>query len=140
MRFTRLVKAIECGTPIEKNGTPPQGGPEKTPEASKKRKKTVVDNADNTVNQNTLLKTVQPAIVGNDSDGGNIAPGDKAGDTSAARKSTTPPNKKVATAKKKIDTSNLASLGTDGLKPVEPEPEFHSPKVGIQVPACRGTC
>lgn len=122
MRFTRLVKAIECGTSIEKNGTSSQGGPDKITEASKKRKKTICDSDDSAMNQNNLLKKGQPASsagnFGDDSDGGNIALGDKADGTLAARTPTKPRERKVATGDSEIDVSNLASSGMNSSKPI----------------------
>lgn len=139
MRFTRLVKAIECGTPIEKNGTPSLGGSEKISEVSKKRRKRVVEGDDSAMNQNTLLKTDQPnSNVGefaDDSDGGKMALGDalgdKADDIPAAKKFTSPPTKKVAINKSRIGiNSDSASLGMSTSKPVGSESEPHSSKVG----------
>lgn len=141
MRFTRLVKAIECGTPIEKNRTPSQGGLEKIMEASKKRKKTMVESDDSAMNQSNLLETDQTALMaGNttdNSDGGNIALGGKTDDILAARKFTKPRPKKAAIGKSKIGVNDLASSGVHSSNPVESEPEPHSPKVGTQV-SCFG--
>ena len=140
MRFTRLVKVIECGTPIEKIGTPSQGGPEKITETSKKRKKTMVDSDDSAMNQNDLLKTDQLASTAekfaDDSDDDNIAR-DKSDDIPAAKKSTMPPAKKAAISKSKIGISKLATSGMNTSEPVASESEPHSPKVGTHVSCFR---
>lgn len=140
MRFTRLVKTIECGTPIEKIGTPSQGELEKMTEASKKRKKTVVDGDDSAMDQSILLKTDQlSSTAGNfadDSDGGNLAR-NKSDDTPAAKKPTMPPAKKAAISKSKIGISNSATSGMNTSEPVASESEPHSPKVETHVSCFR---
>ena len=131
MRFARLVKAIECGTLFKKNGTTSQRAPQIITEASKKRKKRVLESNDGTANQNTLLKTDQIASddegFADDFEDGKIALGDKADDIPTAEKSMRPPAKKVAMSKSKTGTiSDLASSGMSTSKHVESESELYS--------------
>ena len=109
MRFSRLVKAIECGTPIERNDTLSQRGIEKITEASKKRKNAMVDSDDSESGKKALCDQV---------------------DDAPAEKSMTPSNKR---SKNKIESDNLANLGMNSSGSIKSEPEFSSPKVGVQM-------
>ena len=112
MRFTRLSKAIESGLSIENNGTPSQVGPDKTKEASKKRKRTMRKSDDSDKDQIIQFGDGQAASragnLGDDFDGENIALVGQLGNAPAPRKATNL-SKTVLTSKdKRTNDSNLA--------------------------------
>lgn len=114
---------------IEKNGPSIQGGPEKSKEASKKRKMPMDDRNDIGTEQKTLLKQGQLDLgtgnLGDDCDGGNIALGDEADDIPATSKRKKGLKKETATRDSKIDFDDFAGSGITSSKQIKSEvPSF----------------